>query len=240
MNKETTLIIQEKKLDKDGKRRFIVIFAMFGVEAAILFLAAGRLDWTAAWVYLGMRILATAVFSVYILRTNPEIINERGRSNPEKTKPWDKVFGAIYAPTLFIAPLVAGLDAVRFGWSSVPLVWQIVGGLLMIPAIVLPYWAMAVNPFLVTTVRLQDERGHYVVNVGPYRYVRHPMYSGVLLLSVAAPLLLGSLWMFVPNAVASLAFIIRTALEDRTLQAELPGYADFTRQTRYRLLPGVW
>lgn len=237
MNEEIT---KEKKLDKDGKRRFFVIFAMYGIETAILFLAAGQLDWVPAWIYMGMRLLATVVFGVYILRTNPEIINERGRSNPEKTKPWDKVFGAIYAPTLFIAPLVAGLDAVRFGWTSVPLGWQIFGGLLLVPAIILPYWAMAVNPFLVTTVRLQDERGQYVINVGPYRYVRHPMYSGALLTGVAAPLLLGSLWMFVPTGLASLAIIVRTALEDRTLQAELPGYAAFTRQTRYRLLPGVW
>lgn len=99
---------------------------------------------------------------------------------------------------------------------------------------------MAVNPFLVTTVRLQEERGQYVVKSGPYRFVRHPMYTGAVFLALASPLLLGSWWMFVPEGIAAAAIIGRTVLEDRTLQAELSGYAEYARQIRYRLLPGVW
>ncbi len=236
----TDAINPKKELDKDGKRRLIFILALLVVEVLILFGAAGSFNWPAAWLYIGMRMLATLAFSIYIVRTNPEVINERGRNKSGETKPWDKVFFLIYSPTLFIAPLVAGLDAVRFGWSQVPFTWQVAGAVLLIPALILPYWAMAVNPFLVTTVRIQDKRGQYVVDVGPYRLVRHPMYSGVLLMAIAAPLLLGSIWMFVPTGIGALATTVRTYLEDRTLQVELPGYKNYTKRTRFRLVPGLW
>ena len=99
---------------------------------------------------------------------------------------------------------------------------------------------MATNPFLSTIVRIQDDRGHYVVTSGPYRYVRHPMYAMMFLMWPGIALELGSWWALIPAAVIVIVFVIRTALEDRTLQAELPGYADYTQHTRYRLVPGVW
>jgi protein-S-isoprenylcysteine O-methyltransferase Ste14 len=102
------------------------------------------------------------------------------------------------------------------------------------------YWAMAVNPFLSTIVRIQDDRGHFVVTSGPYRYVRHPMYAMILLMWPGIALELGSWWALIPAVVIAIVFVIRTTLEDRTLQAELPGYAAYGQQTRYRLLPGVW
>lgn len=233
-------IQQPQKLDQDGRRRLVTVLLYLGLEMAILFVAAGRLDWTAAWVYTGARLLTLLVFGIWIVRVNPQLINERGRKPDEKTKPWDKVFAAVFVPTLFVTPLVAGLDAGRFGWSSMALGWQLIGFVALIPAMILPYWAMAVNPFLVTTVRLQDERGQYAVSRGPYRWVRHPMYTGMVFMAAGAPLLLGSWWAFVPMAVATVAVVGRTALEDRTLQAELPGYAEFAQRTRYRLLPGIW
>jgi protein-S-isoprenylcysteine O-methyltransferase Ste14 len=99
---------------------------------------------------------------------------------------------------------------------------------------------MAVNPFLSTVVRIQDDRGHYVVMTGPYRYVRHPMYSAIFIMWPGIALALGSWWALIPAAVIDIIFVIRTALEDRTLQAELPGYAEYAQRTRYRLVPGVW
>ncbi len=99
---------------------------------------------------------------------------------------------------------------------------------------------MLVNAFLVTTVRIQEERGHRVVTNGPYRFLRHPTYVGAILFTWGGPLLLGSWWALIPGTIAVIAFVVRTYLEDRTLQAELPGYQEYTQQVRYRLLPGVW
>lgn len=240
MTENTIYQPESNKLNRDGKRRIISVSVYFGLEMLILFTAAGRLNWTAAWVYLGLRFVAFLASGLWMMRINPQLINERGRKNAAKTKSWDKIFTAVYLLMLFITPLVAGLDAGRFSWSTTTLVWQVTGLIILIPAMLLPYWAMAVNPFLVTTVRLQEERGQYVVNSGPYQFVRHPMYTGMILMSIASPLLLGSWWMFLPTGITSIAVIVRTALEDRTLQAELPGYTEFTKQTRYRLLPGIW
>lgn len=140
---------------------------------------------------------------------------------------------------LILTLVVAGFDF-RFGWSAVPLPVIILAYIGVIPGLILPYWAMLVNKFLVPTVRLQEERDQYVVQDGPYRFVRHPMYTGVVLTFLTMPLALGSWWAFIPGGIALLAIIVRTALEDKTLQNELPGYVSYTKSTRYRLIPGVW
>jgi protein-S-isoprenylcysteine O-methyltransferase Ste14 len=121
-----------------------------------------------------------------------------------------------------------------------PIAFQVVGFAALIGAMVVTYWAMATNPFLSTIVRIQDDRGQYVVTSGPYRYVRHPMYAATLLMWPGIALELGSWWALISAAVIVIVFVIRTALEDRTLQAELPGYVDYAQHTRYRLVPGVW
>ena len=110
----------------------------------------------------------------------------------------------------------------------------------MVLAMVCSYWAMLSNPFLSTIVRIQDDRGHRVATTGPYRFVRHPMYVGVIVLWLSTALILGSWWALVPGLLIAVIFVIRTALEDRMLHAELPGYADYAKQVRYRLVPGVW
>jgi protein-S-isoprenylcysteine O-methyltransferase Ste14 len=101
-------------------------------------------------------------------------------------------------------------------------------------------WAMGANAFFSEAVRIQEERGHTVVTDGPYRYVRHPGYVGAILALFATPLLLGSLWALIPAGLATIGYVVRTALEDKTLQEELDGYTEYAQQTRYRLLPGVW
>jgi protein-S-isoprenylcysteine O-methyltransferase Ste14 len=132
------------------------------------------------------------------------------------------------------------LDAGRLGWSTMPIAVQIVGYIAFVLSMAVTFWAMATNPFLSTIVRIQDDRGQYVVTTGPYRYVRHPMYAMMFLMWPGTALLLGSWWALLPAVVIVIIFVIRTALEDRTLQAELPGYVDYTQHTRYRLVPGVW
>jgi protein-S-isoprenylcysteine O-methyltransferase Ste14 len=135
---------------------------------------------------------------------------------------------------------VAGLDAVRFGWAPLPL-WAIYPGLVLFAVgASLVTWCASVNPHLERTVRIQTDREHRVITEGPYRFLRHPMYAGVILGNLAAPLILGSSWAFAVAFYDIALFTWRAALEDRTLRAELPGYAEFAQQTRYRLLPGLW
>jgi protein-S-isoprenylcysteine O-methyltransferase Ste14 len=102
------------------------------------------------------------------------------------------------------------------------------------------WWVMATNTYLSEVVRIQEERGHRVIKDGPYQFIRHPMYFGVILAVLCVPLALGSWWSLIPAALIVILFIIRTALEDRTLQAELPEYKDYADVVRYRLFPGVW
>jgi protein-S-isoprenylcysteine O-methyltransferase Ste14 len=210
------------------------------VWAGALFLAAGRADWLRAWIYIGVYLLTFAATAVIASRTNPEILVQRGTLRHPGIKRFDKIFFAALVPLALAAPVVAALDAVRFGWSPMPF-WTVYPGIVLLLAGAVPVaWAMATNPFLENMVRIQTERGHKPITAGPYRFVRHPMYVGAILQSIAAPLLLGSVWAFVPVALTILAFVVRTALEDRTLRNELPGYAEYARRTRYRLLPRLW
>jgi protein-S-isoprenylcysteine O-methyltransferase Ste14 len=204
-----------------------------------LFLSAGRLDWPAAWIFLGTYALVILTVGVWVTRKHPDVVNERGKI-ARNAKSWDKVLMTIYSVMILVLFAVAGLDAGRFGWSAMPMALQVMGYIALIFAMAVTYWAMAVNPFLSTIVRIQDDRGHYVVTSGPYRYVRHPMYAMILLMYPGIALELGSWLALIPAAVIGIVFVIRTALEDRTLQTELPGYAEYAQHTRYRLVPGVW
>jgi protein-S-isoprenylcysteine O-methyltransferase Ste14 len=107
-------------------------------------------------------------------------------------------------------------------------------------AMIIGWRVMSVNTYLSRSVRIQEERGHQVITSGPYRFVRHPMYVGALLFVLCIPMVLDSIWAFIPSAVIVILFIIRTALEDRTLIEKLPGYAEYTKRVKYRLIPFVW
>jgi protein-S-isoprenylcysteine O-methyltransferase Ste14 len=228
----------QQKLETAGKKRIVVVLFYMIAAWVLIFMGAGTFNFAAAWVFAALQLSIFLTVGVRVIRVNPEIINERGRKS-DKTKSWDKIFYVFYALQVILMPLVAGLDY-RFGWSTPVLGWQIVGFVSLIPGFSIPYWAMMVNDFLTTTVRLQEERGHYVVTAGPYRFVRHPMYFGALLGWIGTPLLLGTWWALVPSGIALVAMVVRTALEDKTLQAELPGYAQYAQHVRYKLLPGIW
>lgn len=207
--------------------------------AAILFLAAGRLNWTWAWVYLGISLASVLINAPIMLHTSPETIAERGEIRMTKT--WDKVVSGFYALAMYFAlPLVAGLD-VRFGWTQDPGVgWHVGGAIVLAVGLELTSWAMIANAYFSTAVRIQSDRGQTVCSSGPYRFVRHPGYLGVILQCMSAPILLGSLWALIPGVAAIVLMIIRTSFEDRMLQAELPGYQDYVQKVRYRLIPGIW
>ncbi|HEX7588414.1 MAG TPA: isoprenylcysteine carboxylmethyltransferase family protein, partial [Anaerolineae bacterium] len=152
----------------------------------------------------------------------------------------DKVVMLLYTVSMFGLLIVAGFDAVRFGWTNMLIAGQAVGVFGYLLSMAITYWAMLSNPFLATTVRIQEDRGHRVATTGPYKIVRHPMYVGVILMWLSTALILGSWWALVPGVLIAVIFVVRTALEDRMLQAELPGYADYAKSVRQRLIPGVW
>ena len=220
-------------------KRVWTVAIFFVLIAAILFLAAGRLNWMWAWVYLGVCLVSVLINASIMLRTSPETIAERGR--PQETKDWDKVVGGLWAVAIYFAlPLVAGLD-VRLGWTrDLGVAWHVAGVVALAVGLGASAWAMMANAYFSTAVRIQSDRGHTVCSTGPYRFVRHPGYVGFILQSISVPFLLGSWWALIPGITATVLMIIRTSLEDRTLQAELPGYQDYVHQVRYRLVPGVW
>lgn len=225
-------------------RRLIVthmlqVIVMFFIMGGTLFVSAGRLDWGEAWVFLIIYFFIALVSAVWMLRTNPDLAQERNRPG-KNVKPWDNLLVGINLLLTLALFVVIGLDAGRQGWSKVSSVIKAIGLLGFIPAFGLPLWASKANVYLSSRVRIQQERGHELVAVGPYRYVRHPMYVGMIFYDVSVPLLLGSWWGLVVSAAMIATVIVRTALEDRTLQRELSGYREYSQQVRYRLLPWVW
>lgn len=227
------------RLARAVAKRFVSVLLGFLAWGALLFGSAGRLDWTRAWVYLGVSVLIFLGHGVLVIIKNPEAIVARAEIR-KGTKAFDKVVLVPYAMAYLSVPVLAGLDAVRFGWSPMPFE-ALYGGLALLLLGFIPIAsAMATNPYIEQTVRIQEDRGHKPATTGPYRIVRHPMYVGMILLHLSAPLALGSVWAFAPAGALVLLLIIRTAFEDRTLRRELPGYEEYAQRTRFRLLPGIW
>lgn len=226
-------------LDRYGRRMIARSGLRIILVGGLLFGFAGKPSWPEAWVYLLFSGAFLLISSMVLIRVNPELINIRGR-RPQNTPRFDKVILGLWMSSRLVMFILAGLDAGRMHWSDVPLVLEGVGFLLLALGAVLITWSMAVNTHFEITVRIQTDRGHQVCSAGPYGLVRHPGYTGVILSSVGVPLLLGS-WPALSLGLFSVAlFIVRTRIEDEILKAELPGYAEFAAETRYRLIPGVW
>lgn len=172
-------------------------------------------------------------------RKDPELMKERG-SITGNVEGWDRLVMGAHTALMLAMILVAALDAGRFGWSSTPFVVRIMGWFGLSAAAVLIWRVMAANTYLSRMVRIQEDRAQRVISTGPYRYIRHPMYVGTILFVLCTPLVLGSWWALVPGTVDAILFIIRTALEDRTLKEKLTGYEDYAGKVRYRLLPRIW
>jgi protein-S-isoprenylcysteine O-methyltransferase Ste14 len=211
----------------------------FVLIAVILFVSAGRLDWIWAWVYLGICVVSVLINAVLMSRSGLEMVAERGEM--KLTKTWDKAVSGFIALDMYVLlPLVAGLD-VRFGWTpELSVGWHVVGAVVFAAGLELTSWAMLANAYFSTAARIQSERGQTVCRTGPYRFVRHPGYVGFAFQALGVPILLGSLWALLPALAGIVAIAIRTSLEDRMLQAELPGYPEYARDVRYRLVPGIW
>jgi len=208
----------------------------------ILFLPVGRLDWVWGWALLGVLLAFLLAHPLILVPLNPGLLVERQQGfRGEGVKAWDRwvaFFAIVWG--MLVTWVVAGLD-VRSGWTgSLLLVVHLIGLLVNIIGYAIFLWAMAANAFFSEGVRIQEDRGHSVQTGGPYKFVRHPGYAGALLSMISTPFLLGSLWALLPASIGAALYVLRTYLEDQTLQAELPGYLEYAQQTRYRLLPGVW
>ena len=206
----------------------------------ILFGLVGRWDWWNGWALSVVYLLWSLGTVVFILPVNPQMLAERARPQAGGKK-WDFVMVSFMGLFVFVSYIVACLD-VRFGWSTpFPLPVQIIGLVVAVLGYdILLLWSMVSNAYFTAIIRIQTDRQHTVATGGPYRFVRHPGYIGTILCYMATPFLLGSPWALIPASLACGILIVRTGLEDQTLQRELPGYTEYTQQTRYRLLPGIW
>jgi protein-S-isoprenylcysteine O-methyltransferase Ste14 len=217
---------------------FDQILGIAGMGVA-LFWSAGRIDWWAAWAAIAVWLAFYIAMDILLLRFNPDLMAER-LNPPKGAKSWDRALMSIFRLTTLVRYILAGLDQ-RYGWTvGFPVAAQLAGLVVCVLGYALLAWAMTSNSFFSQIVRIQTDRGQTVITHGPYRYVRHPAYVGMILFELAMSVLLASWVSLLASGLCAILLILRTALEDRTLHAELTGYVDYAGQVRYRLLPGIW
>jgi protein-S-isoprenylcysteine O-methyltransferase Ste14 len=207
---------------------------------ALLFASAGTLQWPGAWAFLATSAVLGPACGLWLARTDPALLAERLRLTARDGQPAaDKKFMLVFVATAFVWFVAIGIDR-RAHASHVPLPLEALGLAMYLLSTGFIMWVFHENSFAAPVIKVQAERAHHVISTGPYAWVRHPMYSGVMLFFVGAPLLLGSWWGVAMAPLFVVLFAIRIAIEERALIAGLPGYADYTAQVRYRLVPGFW
>lgn len=227
------------KLEASGIKRLTEMLTWMIILPALFFLSAGRLDWWPAWTYIGLNIAFFLADFGWMFFINPRLIavlNMRG-TTPKAVKPWDKIiyFFVFFIPLMII---VAGLD-VRLGWSSMPLLLIVLGSVMFLSGNIFGAWALFQNvPSLTTQVGMDKKMK--ICTTGPYSYVRHPMYIGQIISYLGTPLVFGSYLALIPSFFITVLFVVRTLLEDRDLQAEVPAYREYAKKVRFRLVPGIW
>jgi protein-S-isoprenylcysteine O-methyltransferase Ste14 len=222
-------------------RKLLVRTGFYLLFLAVLLFGAAGTNWPAAWVYLALSAIMSVGGGFWLARHDPALLEERlGSLIQREQEPWDKRF-MMAMMVLWAAWLVLmGLDAGRYRWSEVPLLLQIGGAVLIFVGTYIVWRTFAANTYAAPVIKIQKERGHRVVTTGPYAYVRHPMYAGALLFILGAPLLLDSWWGLLAALILIILVGTRAVLEERTLAAELVGYADYAKRVRYRLIPRLW
>ena len=215
---------------------FLIVYPL------VFFITAGDWKWVWGWVFYIILTVFLTAHPLLLIPINPQLLAERARgTQTADTKQWDRILTMIGGGILpFGSQLLSALDH-RLGWTvQLPVNLHILATAVTVIGFMIFLWAMVSNAFFTEGVRIQTERGHTVCESGPYRYVRHPGYVGSILSILGLPLILGSLWALIPALAGGTAFFVRTALEDRTLQLELKGYAEYAARVRYRLMPGLF
>jgi protein-S-isoprenylcysteine O-methyltransferase Ste14 len=209
------------------------------IAGGVLFGIAGRVDWPAAWLIILLLTGHLVLSGWWLFRRDPELLKER-LTTASNVPQWDRLIARGNKMVLLIFLATAALDAGRFGWSAMPMIVRAIGTAAVVAAIAVIWWCGAANHFLAASSRIQSERGQTVVQDGPYRFVRHPLYASRIVLITGAALTLGSWIALVPAAVNALLLALRTSLEDRLLTKELPGYPEYAKHVPGRLVPGLW
>jgi protein-S-isoprenylcysteine O-methyltransferase Ste14 len=228
----------EEPKQVNQRRLILLLVAQLLFLALLLFLPAGTLGWRKGWLFLLVYVAGIALVVPYIWHVNPELLAARSRIRWAKR--WDRILGSFLIATEMAIIPVAAMDDGRFHWLPTPPWVCGIGYVLLLVSTVFLIWVGSVNKFAEPAVRIQTERGHKVIDTGPYAIVRHPSYVAAVPLFAGIALALGSLWALVPVGLTSCLLILRTHWEDQTLQAELPGYREYTARVRYKLIPGVW
>jgi protein-S-isoprenylcysteine O-methyltransferase Ste14 len=181
------------------------------------------------------------VYAAWGFLKDPAQFDERSQAHSaENVKPWDRIILSVYTVFLLALFVVCGLDAGRFHWTFIGTPVKGLGWLGLACAGGIIFWTLKTNTYLSRVARIQSDRGQVVVTSGPYQYIRHPMYFGIIILFLCSPIVLGSIWGLIPGVTICILFIIRTEKEDRMLREELSGYSEYAQRIRYRLLPGIW
>jgi protein-S-isoprenylcysteine O-methyltransferase Ste14 len=213
----------------------------FGFMGAIIFFAAGTIDYAGGWLYLGEMIAASVVFGAHIMRVDPGLLKERLKPPVQKDQPLaDKLVLIPILLFIFGGMAFMAADAARWRWSMMPPAVQWAGCGLLLVALSFIHWVMRTNSFAAPVVKIQKERGQAVITTGPYAIVRHPMYLGALFYMAATSLVLGSWWGLVTVPFLALLFGIRIGVEEQTLRMGLDGYDEYARRVRWRLVPFIW
>ncbi len=234
--------VSEEAAQAASPRHWIRLVVVYLLIPLVLLICGGDLNWWQAWLYSALILAAGIGGRVWAERRHPGLMAERQNiESARNAKAWDKVLAPLMAVSIgFPLVIVAGLDH-RYGWSTGFPYWLIVVGFILIAfGYAFAAWALAENRFFSSVVRIQMDRGHVVCDSGPYRFVRHPGYAGNIPALFGIVFALGSVWTLIPATVATIITVVRTVLEDQTLQEELPGYQDYARRVRYRLFPGIY
>jgi protein-S-isoprenylcysteine O-methyltransferase Ste14 len=229
---------RQEKLWTFGRILQIILFLAIWIGGT--FVSAGTVWWLRGWIFtIGALVLYTGG-TIWVMRKNPALLPARAQWHFREMRPFDRVFIGLLFPLYLAQPILAGLDAVRYRWTSMPF-WTVYAGMFLLACgMGIVTWAMLVNPFAEAVVRIQQDRKQTTVTTGPYEYVRHPMYFGAIAMFLATGLVFGSWWAMVIGLAMSLLFVWRTAMEDGILMHDLPGYREFATRTPYRLIPGLW
>jgi protein-S-isoprenylcysteine O-methyltransferase Ste14 len=220
---------------------FVQTIVWFGLMGAIIFAAAGTMDYAGGWFYLGGMIVVSVVFGLHMMRVDPGLLKERLKPPVQKDQPLaDKLIVIPLLLLLLAAMAFMAADAVRWHWSSMPLAMQWAGGVVVLAAFLFVYWTMRTNSFAAPVVKIQKDRGQAVITTGPYAIVRHPMYFGALFYVAGTSLVLGSWWGLATVPLLAILFGIRIGVEEQTLRTGLEGYDDYARRVRWRLVPFIW
>lgn len=220
-------------------RPILVTCAAMIVLPLLLFWPAGTIDWRRGWLFLSIAVIAVFFAVSRIARENPGLFAARRGFKPG-TKPWDLILAPIIALLIVAIMPIAAVDDARFHWAPQPDWLQLIGYALFCGGFSGVTWAQSVNPFFEAGVRIQADRGHHVIDTGPYAHIRHPGYACAVPMSAGIALSLGSLVALIPVALATILLAIRTVGEDAELQTSLSGYADYAQRVKHRWLPGVW